>query len=278
MRPPQESQLKKVGILAGTGRSPELLAERLEAEGKTPYIVAFSGITDPSLYRERQHLVAPIGMAGRILSWLKEQGVSDVVMTGALKRPEWSKLKVDPRGMMIIAKVALKKLGDDSLLRVLRKEIEAEGLTLRGIQDFVPELLAGEGVLGLVQPLPEDEDTIQRGFNAAKELGRQDQGQSVVVQQDSVLGLEDAGGTKALMEKAAKDKSVGRGPILVKVCKPQQDRALDMPTIGVQTVETAREGGFAGIVVEAGETLILDSAEVVRLCNNYGLFLLGRRA
>ena len=109
-----------------------------------------------------------------------------------------------------------------------------------------------------------------------KEHGRQDKGQSVIVQQDTVLGLEGPDGTATLMTKAASIKSAGRGPILVKVCKPQQDRALDMPTIGTQTVETARKCGFAGIVVEAGETLMLEREKVITLCDQYGIFLLGK--
>ena len=213
-----------------------------------------------------------------MISWLKENDVHDVVMTGALKRPEWSKLKVDPRGMKILAKILLKKsMGDDALLRTLRRELESDGFTLHGIQDFVPGLLAPGGCLGKIAPQSEDWETIRLGYNAAKELGRQDKGQSVIVQQDTVLGLEGNEGTKSLMQKASLIKSQGRGPILVKVCKPQQDRALDMPTIGTHTVETAHEGGFAGIVVEADQTLIVDLENVIRLCDLNGIFIYGLR-
>ena len=277
MHAAQKIELKKLGIIAGTGKPPVLLAETLERAGITPYIIALDGITPPETYQTRQHLLTPIGMAGTMMSWLKANGVQDVVMTGALRRPEWLKLKVDPRGLKIIAKILLKKsMGDDALLRTLRRELEADGFTLHGIQDFVPDLLAPVGVMGTVVPLPEDSESIERGFNAAKEHGRQDKGQSVIVQQDTVLGLEDTEGTSALMKKAAAIKSVGRGPILVKVCKPQQDKALDMPTIGEQTIETAQSCGFAGIVVEAGETLILEREKVITLCDQYGMFLLGK--
>ncbi len=277
MHAAQKSQLSKLGIIAGTGKPPVLLAETLERAGITPYIIALDGITPPETYQSRQHLLTPIGLAGTMMSWLKSNGVEDVVMTGALRRPDWLKLKVDPRGLKIIAKILLKKsMGDDALLRTLRRELEADGFRLHGIQEFMPELLADAGVLGAVQPLPEDADSIQLGFNAAKDHGKQDKGQSVVVQQDTVIGLEGADGTKALMLKAASQKITGRGPILVKVCKPQQDKALDMPTIGPQTIETAHEGGFAGLVVEAGETLIVEKDKVISLCNQYGIFLLGK--
>jgi DUF1009 family protein len=272
----QESQLKKVGIIAGSGHPPALLAETLEKNGIQPCIIALDGITSLDLYQSRAHLLTSIGMAGTMISWLKSNGVRDVVMTGALRRPEWSKLKADPRGMKILAKILLKRsMGDDALLRTLRRELESDGFTLHGIQDFVPGLLAPAGRLGCIAPREEDWETIRLGYNAAKELGRQDKGQCVVVQQDTVLGLEGNDGTKALMQKASLIKSQGRGPILVKVCKPQQDRALDMPTIGIHTVETAHEGGFSGIVVEAGQTLVVDLEDVIRLCDRHGIFLYG---
>lgn len=278
MHAAQESQLKRVGIIAGSGQLPELLASRLEQSSISPYIIALDGIAEPSLYQTREHAVIPVGMAGSMISWLKQNGIRDILMTGALKRPEWSKLKVDPRGLRVLTKILLKKsMGDDALLKTLRRELESEGFVLRGVQEFVPELLAPEGILGAVAPLPEDRDSIQLGFNAAKEHGRQDKGQAVVVQQDTVIGLEGADGTRALMLRAGGIKSQGRGPILVKVCKPQQDKALDMPTIGEQTVETARNSGFSGIVVEAGETLIIDLQKVVELCNLYNMFLIGIR-
>lgn len=274
----QESRLKKVGIIAGAGRPPALLAETLESKGIQPCIIALDGITSPDLYQSRAHLLTSIGMAGAMISWLKNNDIHDVVMTGALKRPEWSKLKVDPRGMRILVKILLKKsMGDDALLRTLRRELERDRFTLHGIQDFVPGLLAPAGLLGSVAPREEDWETIRLGFHAAKDLGRRDKGQCVVVQQDTVLGLEDNEGTKALMQKAALIKSQGRGPILVKVCKPQQDRALDMPTVGPHTAETAIEGGYAGIVVEAGQTLIVDLEDVIRICDRNGIFLYGLR-
>lgn len=279
MHSAQESQLNKVGIIAGSGRPPEILAQSLERQNIVPYIVALDGIADPSLYQSRQHFVSPIGMAGAILDWFKDNGVTDIVMTGALKRPEWRKLKLDPRGMKIVAKLALKKLGDDGLLRALRTEIESDGLRLRGIQEFVPELLAPAGQLTSLKPLPQDWASIKLGWNASQELGRQDKGQSVVVQNDTVLGLEDKEGTNALMEKAAGYKqAIGRGPILVKTCKPQQDKALDIPSLGLKTIELAARLGFSGIALQAQESLLIDREKVIQACDQYGIFLYGLKA
>lgn len=276
MYPDQKGKLDRVGIIAGSGRPPELLAQALEGARVKPYIVALEGIAEPSLYQTREHFLTPIGMAGAILSWFKENGVTEIVMTGALKRPEWTKLKVDPRGMKIIAKVALKALGDDGLLRAIRKEIEADGFHLRGIHEFVPELLMPAGLLTQAAPQSDDWKTIHLGWNASQELGRQDKGQSVIVQNDTVLALEGKEGTNALMEKAAGLKqATGRAPILVKSCKPQQDRAIDMPSLGLKTIDLAARLGFCGIALQAHESLLIDREAVIQACDEKGIFLYG---
>lgn len=276
MHPAQKSQLKKVGIIAGSGQPPVLLAEALEKSGITPYIIVLDGIGDPVAYQTRPHIILALGMAGGMLSWLKENGVADVVLTGALQRPDWKKLKVDARGMKIIAKVALRRLGDDGLLRAIRSEIEADGIRLRGIHEFMPELLTPKGAISKTLPQAEDWAGIRLGFDASQDLGRQDKGQSVVVQNETVLGLEDVHGTNALMQRAGQIKqAVGRGPILVKTCKPQQDMSLDLPSLGPRTIELAASLGFSGIALHAGASLLIEREKVAALCDAHGIFLYG---
>jgi DUF1009 family protein len=275
MHASEKISLKKIGLIAGTGRLPEMLLSNWERAGFTPYIVALEGITDPDLFATREHIVLPIGCAGGIIEYLKNSGVKDIVLAGALKKPEWSQIRADSRGMKIILKVALRALGDDALLRVVREELESEGFILHGVQEYIPDILAPVGVFSETSPLQEDWDSIHLGFQTAKEWGRKDKGQSVVVQQGTVLGCEGNEGTKTLMEQAGKIKREGRGPILVKVLKPGQDTALDMPTIGAKTIETAHEQGFVGIVIEAGCTLVLDREEIVARANHHKIFLLG---
>lgn len=276
MHTPEKISLKKIGLIAGTGRLPEMLLANWEREGVIPCIVALEGITDPDLCAGRDHVVLPIGCAGGIIDYFKECGVCDLVLAGALRKPEWSQIRADARGMKIILKVALRALGDDALLRVVREELESEGFTLHGVQEYMPDILAPKGVFSKAIPLQEDWETIRLGFQTAKDWGRKDRGQSVIVQQGRVLGLEDNAGTQALMEQAGANKIAGgRGPILVKVLKPGQDIALDMPTIGIKTIETAHACGFVGIVLESGSTLVLDRPSVVARADEYGIFLLG---
>ena len=275
MHASEEISLKKIGLIAGQGRLPEMLLSNWERAGIAPYIVALEGITDPDLFMAREHIVLPIGCAGGMIEYLKNSGVKDIVLAGSLKKPEWSQIRADQRGMKIILKVALRALGDDALLRVVKEELESDGFILHGVQEYIPDLLAPVGLFSETSPLQEDWDGIRLGFQTAKEWGRKDKGQSVVVQQGIVLECEGSDGTKALMEQSGKIKKEGRGPILVKVLKPAQDTALDMPTIGVKTIETAHEQGFVGIVIEAGCTLVLDREEVIARANHHKIFLLG---
>jgi len=137
---------------------------------------------------------------------------------------------------------------------------------------ILPELLAEEGALSRLEPTSQQRADIALGIEESQKLGAADLGQSVIVHDGSVIGREDASGTDALIREASTNM---RGGILVKTCKPQQDRDLDMPTIGPRTIQAAHENGLSGIAVQASETLIADRAETIKLADQYGLFLIG---
>src|SRR5262249_29693522 len=103
----------------------------------------------------------------------------------------------------------------------------------------------------------------------------QDIGQAVVVQQGVVIAKEDSEGTDALIRRAGAQKSAGRGPVLIKMKKPQQDTRFDLPSFGVETVKAAAAAGFSGIAMEAGASLLIDREDVIRAADAAGLFILG---
>jgi DUF1009 family protein len=279
MCPCEKGQLgpsQTAGLIAGRGALPRLLISAWKAQGITPVIIGLDGITDPELLKNEIHLMTPIGKAGAIFDFLKAHNVGDIVLLGAMNRPAWTSVRPDKRGISIFLKLlACWMKGDNALLSAVRREIESEGFRIKGVQEYMPELLVPEGVLTKAVPLPEDEVTIQIGIDVAKIHGLADLGQSVVVQHGEILDVEGKDGTDALIARAGEKKAKGRGPVLVKLCKPQQDRALDMPTIGTKTVQMAADAGFSGIVAEAGATLLPDREAAVRLCDEFGIFLKG---
>jgi len=233
--------------------------------------VALNNITPLEITKNRLSGQFSIGQAGHILNFFKSHGIEKLVMVGGLKRPNFWTLRTDFVGLSIIIKLLLRRMGDDSLLKFIRNEIKSFGIDVVGIHEFMPDLLCPLGVLGNIQPSESDLKTIADGFISAKSHGAKDKGQSIIINAQGVCGVEDVNGTNALIKSCATFK----GTILVKVAKPQQDLAFDMPTIGVSTIELAYKSGLKGIGVEANKTMIVNRDLVIQKCNDYGLFIMG---
>ena len=167
----------------------------------------------------------------------------------------------------------MKAIGDNNLLSAVRRLLEDEGFQIHGIHKFADELLAPDGLAGKIKPKKEDWADIERGLEVSQNLGALDVGQSVIVQEGIVLAVEAAEGTDEMIRRAKYLKRKGRGGVLVKTCKPQQDR--DLPTIGPETVRLAIESGLSGIVVHAGHSLIIDPEEVEAIADKHKLFVIG---
>lgn len=267
---------RKLGIVAGGGDLPERLIDWCIEHNRAYYALAIQDNADRNYFTSGiAYEWLRIGQAGTGFKRFKEEGVKEIVLIGTIKRPTMAELIPDFRTAAFFAKIGAKALGDDGILRALVKEIENDGMKVVGIQEVVPDLLAHEGVLTGRKPDKADEEDIRRGVEVASALGRLDVGQSVVVQQGLVLGLEGIEGTDRLIKRCADYVRKGKAPVLVKLRKPQQDMRVDLPTIGVRTVENARQSGFKGIAVHAGNTLIVNEKEVIRRANEYGIFIKG---
>lgn len=264
-----------LGIIAGGGSLPAHLARTCDKRGIEVFIIGFEGQTERSLVEGRNYVWTRIGKVGHVIDSLHAQKIRDIVMIGAIKRPTWSELKPDWKTATFLMKIGTKALGDDGLLAVLRKEMENEGFVVHGIHEFADDLLAPPGAVGAFTPQAEDEADIARGLNVARTLGALDVGQSVVMQGGMVLGVEGIEGTDALIERCGILKRSGRGPVLVKVCKPGQDKDLDLPTIGPKTVDMAARAGFAGIVFEAGRALLIDPQVAAEKADKAKMFMVG---
>ena len=266
MHPPE-----KIGLIAGNGVIPQLLVTKWLQTGYVP----IAATLDSS--QNMPHVIThdfSMGQVGGIISFFCQHGVRKLVIVGHLKRPNFFKLHLDAYGLKTLAKIIWRVMGmgDDSLLKFVRHELESAGFEIHPVQEYLPELLCPVGILGVLTPDENDNLSIDTGIVIAKEHGQQDKGQSIVMSEGRVVAKEDEKGTSALIKSVF---APGR-KILVKVSKPQQDMALDAPTIGVTTIELLRQNGFAGLVVEAGRTLVVDLPAVITACNEGGLFFVGR--
>ncbi|MCM1324478.1 MAG: UDP-2,3-diacylglucosamine diphosphatase LpxI [Acetobacter sp.] len=267
---------RKLGIIAGGGELPKKLLDWCVKHNRAYYALAIRGNANNDYFTQNiAHEWIRIGQAGTGFKRFKEEGVKEIVLIGTIKRPTFAELVPDLRTTAFFAKLGAKSLGDDGILRALVKEIESEGMKVVGIQEVVPDLLAKSGILTKKKTDKDDEEDIRRGVEVAFELGRLDIGQSVVIQQGLVLGVEGVEGTDKLICRCADYARKGKSPVLVKLRKPQQDMRIDLPTIGTKTIENAHLSGFKGIAVHAGNTLIVNEEEVIKLANKYGMFIKG---
>ncbi len=267
--------IKRLGVIAGGGSLPERLLQVCDDKKLDIFVVGFEGQTDPLVIKDRNHIWSRLGAAGQIIKTLKAHNIQDLVLIGSIRRPSLAELRPDLKTAEFFARIGMRALGDDGLLAALRKELERDGFHIHGVHEFAHDLLTGEGVMGKVKPGKAHMIDIERGVEVSQTLGKLDVGQSVIVQQGIVIGVEAIEGTDELIERSKHLRRKGEGGVLVKTCKPQQDRDFDLPTIGPQTVRLAVQAGLSGIAVHAGHSIVIDPAEVVKLANKHKIFVTG---
>lgn len=267
--------MTRLGVLAGGGQLPVRVIEACRASGRDVFVLAFEGHTDPATVTGTHHAWVRLGAVGEALRHLHDAGVSEVVMAGPVRRPSFEDLRPDWRGAMFLAKVGVRAFGDDGLLSAVVKELEAEGFRVIGADDVFESLRTPLGPCGVIAPDEAAHVDIARGIAVVSAIGRLDVGQAAVVQQGVVLGVEAIEGTDALLDRCATLRRPGTGGVLVKISKPGQERRVDLPSIGPDTVTRASAAGLRGIALEAGGTLIIDRPAVVRAADAAGMFVVG---
>ncbi|WP_084418843.1 LpxI family protein [Henriciella litoralis] len=270
-----------LGIIAGLGHLPVSVAEAAETDGKTVHIIRIAGFEEPALERFKCETMG-IGQLGRQIKRLKKLGCDEVVFAGIVKRPEFSKIKLDLHGARVLPKVLkAARQGDDALLRVIINEYEQAGLNVIAAEEAAAGLRATEGLIFGSEPDETAMRDLRKAATIAAEIGKLDIGQGCVVCDGLVAAVEAQEGTDSMLERVASLDVAVRGSInhkrgvLVKRPKPIQERRIDLPTIGPGTLERVAEAGLAGIGVEAGGALLLNKGKLGDLCDRYGIFVFG---
>jgi DUF1009 family protein len=254
---------------------PGVVIQACREAGRPFFVVALEGQADPATLDGVPHAWCRLGAAARGEKLLREFDPAEVVFAGKVRRPSLRELRPDWRALKVIVKATVRALGDDGLLRAIIREFEKEGVKVVGPHELVKGLLATAGPYGKIKPDRQARIDIARGMEAARAIGALDIGQAAVVQQGMVLGLEAMDGTDALVARAGALQRKGPGGVLVKAPKPRQERRIDLPGVGVETVEAAAKAGLRGIAVEAGGALVIDRAKVAARADALGVFVVG---
>ena len=275
---------KKLGIIAGGGSLPLKIAESCQQRGAPFHILALSGYADDILKSFKPSWCG-LGEVGKAIRVLKDHGCDAVVLAGNVTRPNFATLRPDWRGAKLLPKIlSAATQGDGAMLDVLVATFASEGFYVVGADDVATALTVPAGALGMLGPDMRDLSDMRKAAAVVAALGPFDVGQGAVVRQGFVIAIEAAEGTDLMLGRCAPliarlqgeegNRSERRG-VLLKCPKPEQERRVDLPTIGVRTVELAAEAGLAGIAVEASGGLVLDSGAVARCADARGLFVYG---
>lgn len=263
------SNEEALGLIAGGGQFPLMAADAARQRGIRVVAVAHLDETDPSLSDRVDVMVwIRLGQLGRLIKALKKQGVSKAILAGTItKKRMFETIRPDLKGLAVMSKLAV--FHDDDILRALAGELAKEGIEIVSSTVYLPDLLAPPGCLTRKRPTRAEQEDIRVGWRVAKELGRFDIGQCVVVRRKTVLALEAIEGTN---ETILRGGSLGKEKtVVVKVSKPNQDLRFDVPAVGIDTVRAMARVRASALAVEASKTLIFDKKEMITYADQSGI-------
>lgn len=263
---------ESIGIVAGHGQFPVLVARNARAAGLGVVMCGFHGHTDPALEKEADHFaMLHLGALNRLIGFFTERGVRRVCFAGGISKPKALDLRPDFRAAKVLFK--LRSKGDDVLLRAVMDELESEGLRIVQAAELVPDLRGPLGVVTKRQPTEEEWNDLRYGWPIAKAIGQMDIGQCIVVKRGMVVAVEGLEGTDALLRRGA--ELGGPGCVAIKIVKPGQDERIDLPALGMGTIRTLVDGAYSCMAYHAGKTLFFDLNEALVLANAQSLSIVG---
>jgi DUF1009 family protein len=262
-----------IGLIAGNGRFPLIFAEIARREGVRVIAVAHRGETDEGIDRIADAVTwVRVGELGKMIRAFRDEGVRRAVMAGGLSKVGvFRGGRPDLRGAMFLAR--MRSFRDDALLRGVAAEFESDGIAIVPSTTFLASIVVHEGVLGRHSPRRREWSDIAYGFRVAKEVGRFDVGQSVVVKGGVALALEGMEGTDPCIRRGGE---LGHGDVVVvKVSKPGQDLRFDVPAVGPRTIETMTAAGARVLALEAERTILLDRDDLLEHADRAGIAVVG---
>ncbi|MFQ5414382.1 MAG: LpxI family protein [Phycisphaerae bacterium] len=273
-------RMPRLGIIAGAGRFPVMVADGARDAGCWVGVVGLRGLTDPGIAAHAD-LFRWSGLArlGHWLRILRRHHVDRVILAGSVRKadmfgrlrllkllPDWTSLR--------LWFFELDDKRNDAVLSAVADRLAARGITMESCVKYSDKDMAPHGVLTRRRPTPAQQRDLTFGWPIARDLGRLDIGQAIAVNETEVIAVEAIEGTDRMIERAG-DLCRRGGWTLIKVAKPQQDMRFDVPTIGPDTIATLRRCGARMLVIEAGQTLIVDRDATIAAADAAGIVIVG---
>lgn len=258
---------ERIGLIAGSGQFPILFAKAGRQKGWQIYTAAYKEEADPALDQLSVSFEwFYVGQIKKLIKYFHKHKVTQAVMMGAISKPRmFVNVRPDTKALAMIA--GMRHTHDDAILRGFADILEKEGIRIRSSTFLLPEMLAPPGIWTRRKPSKTENKDITLGWSIAKEIGRLDIGQCIVLRNGSVLAVEAIDGTDATIIRGGE---LGKGEaVVVKVCKPDQDMRFDVPAIGLKTIETMHHANVKTLAIEAGKAVVFDHKAMVDLADKY---------
>jgi hypothetical protein len=262
-----------IGLIAGGRQFPILVAEGVKARGNRLIVAGFTGHTNmdvallADVWKELK-----LGKLGKLIEYFKDNGVDRVIMAGTINKPNIMDIRyLDMRAIKLV--FSKKDKGDSAILGTLAREFEKEGMPVVPAHEYLPELLTPEGVLTRREPDEREWEDLCFSWKIAKELGRMDVGQCVVVREGIVAAVEALEGTDDTIRRGC--KLGGDRCVVVKVFKPGQQEQVDLPSFGLDTIKAMAEGKASCLGIEAGKSLFFDRDTTLAFADKVGISIVG---
>ncbi|MBI5100243.1 MAG: LpxI family protein [Nitrospirae bacterium] len=266
--------MKKLGLISGSGELPFAVATEARSKGYHVTVLGLESLASPELssYADEVHWVN-VGNLGRMISLLKGAGIKEAIFAGKVHKSIIYKGAVMPDLPMIRIFLGLKNRSDDAIMLAIVREFEKEGITMRNTTDFTEALMTPEGVLTRRKPSAGDYRDIEFGWKIAKEIGRLDIGQTIVVKKQAVMAVEAIEGTDEAIRRGG--QLAGKGAVVIKISKPQQDLRFDVPVVGLETLRSMTSVKAGVLAIEAQKSILLDRRAFIDEAERSGIAVIG---
>jgi DUF1009 family protein len=265
---------ESLGIIAGNGVYPKEIAQAARRAGvKKIVAAAFTNETDQTLV-ERVDVIEwlRVGQLSRLLRFFQDNQVHHAIMAGQIAPKNLFDLRPDWKALLVLAK--LKERNAESIFAAIADELGQVGVTLLPATSFLEEFLASAGLLAGSKLSRREQNDVNFGWEMAKQIAQLDIGQTVIVKNGTVLAVEGFDGTNETILRGG--RLAGKGAVMIKVAKPDQDMRFDVPVIGTETLRVAAEANVRVIAVEAARTLLLESSALVAAANRLNISIFAR--
>lgn len=268
--------MKKIGLISGMGELPKAIAIEARAKGFRIAAVALESLADRGLSDFVDEICwINVGKLGEIIKFLRRAGVTKAVMAGKVSKSLLYRSGITPDLRAVKLLFTLKDRSDDTILLAIANELEKDGISLLNITDFCSEMLAPKGFLTKKRLSDDELKDVTFGWKIAKEMGRLDIGQTVVVKDRAVMAVEAIEGTDEAIRRGG--RLAGEGAVVIKVAKPNQDMRFDVPAAGPDTLRAMIEVKAGVLAVEAEKTILLGKDSLLQEAELAGISVVGFR-